>query len=155
MYQSTIKSSIGIGSLLLEGIGDTIRVSVTGDPVDEIKVARQILENSGHREARPEIISCPTCGRTVVNLIELAGEIEDRIERLKQDGRIFKPCKIAIMGCAVNGPGEAKEADLGIAGAKDKYVIFKNGKQIGAYPEKVAISVFEKELEKLTIELEN
>jgi (E)-4-hydroxy-3-methylbut-2-enyl-diphosphate synthase len=150
LYQSTIKSSIGIGSLLSEGIGDTIRVSITGEPVDEIKVARQILENTGHRKARPEIISCPTCGRTTVNLIELAGKIEDRIEKMRLNGKVFKECKIAIMGCAVNGPGEAKEADLGIAGAKDKYVIFKNGKQVGAYLENSALEVFNEELNKLT-----
>ena len=150
LFQSTVKSSIGIGTLLTEGIGDTIRVSITGDPVEEVKVARMILENTGHRKACPEIISCPTCGRTVVNLIELAEKIETQIENLKLKGKIFKPCKIAIMGCAVNGPGEAKEADLGIAGAKDKYVIFKNGIQIGASPEREAIELFEKELDKLT-----
>jgi (E)-4-hydroxy-3-methylbut-2-enyl-diphosphate synthase len=149
LQQSTIKSSIGIGGLLIEGIGDTVRVSITGDPIDEIKVAQKILENTGHRKARPEIISCPTCGRTVVNLIELAEKIEKKIEMFKQNGKVFMPCKIAIMGCAVNGPGEAKEADLGIAGARDKYVIFKNGKQIGAYSEKTAMSVFEIELAKL------
>ena len=150
-FQSAVKSSIGIGGLLAEGIGDTIRVSITGDPIDEIRVAKHILENTGHRSAKPEIIACPTCGRTQVNLIELASKIESEIETIKRSGRIFRTCKIAIMGCAVNGPGEAKEADLGIAGAKNSYVLFKSGEQIGAYPIDKAIKVFRSEMLKLLV----
>ncbi|MCF7791650.1 MAG: flavodoxin-dependent (E)-4-hydroxy-3-methylbut-2-enyl-diphosphate synthase [Victivallales bacterium] len=149
LTQSLVKSSIGIGGLLTEGIGDTIRVSITGNPLDEIKAAGQILENTGHRKARPEIISCPTCGRTAVDLITLAEKIEKKIEDIKSLGKRFTACKIAVMGCAVNGPGEAKEADLGIAGAKGRYVVFKKGTPIGAYEEEKAIELFHTELLKL------
>ncbi|MGM9571891.1 MAG: flavodoxin-dependent (E)-4-hydroxy-3-methylbut-2-enyl-diphosphate synthase [bacterium] len=121
VFSGTIKSAIGIGSLLAEGIGDTIRVSLTGSPAEEVRVAYQILKSLHLRKRGPEIISCPTCGRTQVNLIPLAEEIERRAQRLTAD------LKIAVMGCAVNGPGEAKEADIGIAGGKGEYLLFKKG----------------------------
>ena len=150
MFHSTVKSSIGIGSLLLDGIGDTIRVSVTGNPVEEIKIAKAILEATGHRLPCPEIISCPTCGRTEVDLLDLVNKVEKEIATLKANGYKFKPSKIAIMGCAVNGPGEAKEADIGIAGAKKgQFIIFKKGKVIGAYAEKEAIEKFLREIKSL------
>lgn len=121
-FQGTIKSSIGIGSLLLRGIGDTIRVSLTEDPVEEIKVAKEILKVLGIRESGIEIISCPTCGRTEIKLIELVKKVQSEFENEN------KNVKIAVMGCIVNGPGEAKEADFGVAGGKGVGVIFKKGK---------------------------
>jgi len=121
-FSGTIKSSIGIGSLLLDGIGDTIRVSLTEDPVEEIKVAKEILKVVGIRDDGAEIISCPTCGRTEIDLIGLAKKVEKEFEKLE------KKIKIAVMGCVVNGPGEAKEADYGVAGGKGVGVIFKKGK---------------------------
>ena len=120
-FQGTIKSAIGIGSLLVDGIGDTIRVSLTEDPVEEIKVAKEILKVLGLREVGVEIISCPTCGRTEIDLIGLAHKVEKEFEKLD------KKVKIAVMGCVVNGPGEAKEADYGVAGGKGVGVLFKKG----------------------------
>jgi (E)-4-hydroxy-3-methylbut-2-enyl-diphosphate synthase len=117
-----IKSSLGIGSLLLAGIGDTIRVSLTGDPVEEIFVARQILQSSGLRCFGPDIVSCPTCARCKINLFELADKVEEIV------GKIDYPLKIAVMGCPVNGPGEAREADIGISGGDNIGIIFKKGK---------------------------
>lgn len=119
-FQGTVKSSIGIGSLLIDGIGDTIRVSLTENPVEEIKVAKEILKVLGLRKG-VEIISCPTCGRTEIDLISLAKKVE------KEFGNIDKNIKIAVMGCVVNGPGEAKEADYGVAGGKGVGLIFKKG----------------------------
>lgn len=120
-FSSTVKSSIGIGALLLEGIGDTIRVTMTDDPVEEIKVAKKILEVLDLRSFGIKIIACPTCGRTEVDLIKLTQEIEKKIDH------IDKNITVAIMGCAVNGPGEAREADIGIAGGKGEYLLFKKG----------------------------
>ncbi|MBF4691765.1 flavodoxin-dependent (E)-4-hydroxy-3-methylbut-2-enyl-diphosphate synthase [Fusibacter ferrireducens] len=120
-FSSTVKSSIGIGALLLEGIGDTIRVTMTDDPVEEIQVAKKILEVLDLRSFGIKIIACPTCGRTEVDLIKLAQEVEKRVEN------IDKNMTVAIMGCAVNGPGEAREADIGIAGGKGEYLLFKKG----------------------------
>ena len=122
-YTGTIKSSIGIGSLLLDGIGDTIRVSLTTNPVDEVRAGIEILNSLGIRKSRT-IISCPGCGRTEIDLIGLTKSVE------KATAHIKKPVKIAVMGCAVNGPGEAKEADVGVAGAKNFGIIFKKGKVV-------------------------
>lgn len=127
LFRSSVKSSIGIGSLLLDGIGDTIRVSVTGSPLEEIKIAQTILEATGHRDSSPEIVSCPTCARTTTDIITLTKNIESLIDSMKASGISFSPFKIAIMGCAVNGPGEARDADIGIAGANGQFVLFKNG----------------------------
>ena len=121
-----IKSGMGIGGLLLEGIGDTLRVSLTGDPEDEVYAGYDILRAVGYAVAGPEIISCPTCGRTQYPMIEIANEVE---RRLKEEG-FKKPVKIAIMGCIVNGPGEASDADIGIAGGKDCAVLFEHGEKI-------------------------
>jgi len=122
--QGTIKSAVGIGSLLSQGIGDTIRISLTGDPVEEVLVAKEILKSLDLRQDGIEIISCPTCGRTKIDLIKM---VEIAEQKLKD---IDKPLKVAIMGCAVNGPGEAKEADIGIAGGNKEGLIFKKGEII-------------------------
>ncbi|MDI3529600.1 MAG: (E)-4-hydroxy-3-methylbut-2-enyl-diphosphate synthase [Thermoanaerobacter sp.] len=139
----TIKSAIGIGTLLYLGIGDTIRVSLTGDPVHEVRVGRQILRSLGLLKEGVEIISCPTCGRTKIDLIRLAEEVEKRTRHIK------KPLKVAVMGCAVNGPGEAKEADIGIAGGDGEGVIFKKGKVYKKVKEEELIEELTKEIEKL------
>ncbi len=125
-----IKSAIGIGSLILAGIGNTMRVSLTGNPVEEVIFAKEILESVGHRKKNIEIISCPTCGRTKISLEKIALEIEDSIKPLEEyrNKNSLKPIKVAVMGCVVNGPGEAKEADFGLAGGDGKAVIFKKGK---------------------------
>lgn len=120
-WRGTIKSSIGIGTLLAEGIGDTIRVSLTGNPVEEIKVGKEILRNFGYVKEGIEFISCPTCGRTQIDLINIAKEVEDKLSSCK------KNIKVAVMGCVVNGPGEAREADIGIAGGKGEGLIFRKG----------------------------
>lgn len=129
IFSGTIKSSVGIGTLLAEGIGDTIRVSLTGDPVEEVKVGRQILKSLGIIKEGIDIISCPTCGRTCIDLINIANEVEKKLEGMDKD------IKVAIMGCAVNGPGEAREADIGIAGGQGEALIFKKGKIIRKVPE--------------------
>jgi (E)-4-hydroxy-3-methylbut-2-enyl-diphosphate synthase len=122
--QGTVKSAVGIGSLLLDGIGDTIRVSLTGDPVLEIDVAKRILRAVGLLKDRVNVISCPTCGRCEIDLIGLAKEIETHLEKMQKD------ITVAIMGCAVNGPGEAREADVGIAGGKGSALLFRKGKVV-------------------------
>ncbi|GAB6117769.1 flavodoxin-dependent (E)-4-hydroxy-3-methylbut-2-enyl-diphosphate synthase [Thermoanaerobacter brockii subsp. lactiethylicus] len=139
----TIKSAIGIGTLLYLGIGDTIRVSLTGDPVHEVRVGRQILRSLGLLKEGVEVISCPTCGRTKIDLIKLAEEVEKRTRNIK------KPLKIAVMGCVVNGPGEAKEADIGIAGGVGEGVIFKKGKVYKKVKEEELVEELMKEIEKL------
>ena len=128
-FAGTIKSAIGIGALLAEGIGDTIRVSLTAPPRDEIRVGYEILKALGLRQRGPEIISCPTCGRCQVNLIQIARQVEEAVQHISQ------PLKIAVMGCVVNGPGEAREADLGVAGGKGVGLLFKNGEVLRKVPE--------------------
>lgn len=140
IFSGTIKSSIGIGTLLYMGIGDTIRVSLTGNPLEEVKVGKQILKSLGLSKGGVEIISCPTCGRTKIDLIELAKKVEKATANIKQD------IKVAVMGCAVNGPGEAKEADIGIAGGIGEGLIFKKGKIIKKVPEDKLFDEFIKEL---------
>ncbi len=146
--RGTVKSSVGMGILLAEGIGDTIRVSLTADPEQEVAVAWEILRALGLRSRGPEIISCPTCGRTEIDLIHLAEEV-DRFVRshpLAAD----RPVKIAVMGCVVNGPGEAREADIGLAGGRSKGVIFKKGSIIRSVEGQDALlSAFLKELDSL------
>lgn len=142
-FRGTIKSSIGIGTLLAEGIGDTIRVSLTSDPIEEIKVAKEMLKALGLREGGLEFVSCPTCGRTQIKLIEIANEVERRLEGINKD------IKVAVMGCIVNGPGEAKEADIGIAGGKGEGIIFKKGEVIKKCKEEDLIEELMKEIELL------
>lgn len=122
IYNGIIKSSVGIGALLLDGIGDTIRVSLTADPVEEIKAGKAILKACGLLKEGVEIISCPTCGRCGIDLQRIATEVEEKLRGIK------KPLKVAVMGCVVNGPGEARECDIGIAGAEGSAVLFKDGK---------------------------
>lgn len=141
LWRGTIKSSVGIGALLAEGIGDTIRVSLTSDPIEEIKVGKQILKSLGYYNEGIEFISCPTCGRTKVDLISLAHEAEERLKHCT------KNLKIAIMGCAVNGPGEAKDADFGIAAGTGEGLIFKKGKIIKKVREEELIDELINEIE--------
>lgn len=139
----TIKSSIGIGALLARGIGDTIRVSLTGDPANEIPVAIGILKALGLKEAGVDIVSCPTCGRTQIDLASLAEAVETLCQPIE------RPLKIAVMGCIVNGPGEAKEADLGIAGGKGAGIIFRKGEIVRKCHEAELLDAFKEELENL------
>lgn len=139
-FSGSIKSSIGIGTLLFNGIGDTIRVSLSDDPIKEIKVAKEILSTFGYY-TKPQIISCPTCGRTQFNMLPILKEIESFVNELNNCD-----LKIAIMGCAVNGPGEAKDADIGIAGGIGEVLLFKDGKIIRKIKEENVISEFKQEI---------
>ena len=143
LYRGTIKSSIGIGGLLSEGLGDTIRVSLTGDSVEEVKVAREILKATGHKKDGIEFVSCPTCGRTEINLIKIANEVEEALEGCK------KNIKVAVMGCVVNGPGEAREADIGVAGGKGVGVIFKKGQVVKRVKEDEIVKALLEEIDKM------
>lgn len=141
-----IKSAVGIGALLAEGIGDTIRVSLTGDPVNEVKVAYDILKALGLREYGPTLISCPTCGRTRINLEKLALEVERRL------ADITEPITVAVMGCVVNGPGEAREADVGLAGGIGEGLIFRKGVILRKVPENQLVDELFIEIEKILSE---
>lgn len=142
LFTSSVKSSIGIGSLLLRGIGDTIRVSITGNPVDEVRVGNEILKSLGLRQSGIDLVSCPTCARTKVDLVGLVSRAEKELTHM------HKNLRIAIMGCPVNGPGEAKEADLGIACSKGSGVIFKKGKVLRQVPEEQLLDALLQEIEK-------
>ena len=142
-FSGTVKSAVGIGSMLLNGIGDTIRVSLTADPLEEIRVAKKILEVLDLRDFGIKFISCPTCGRTNVDLVKIATEIEERLKDVP------KSLTLAIMGCEVNGPGEAREADLGIAGGKGEFLIFKKGLVVQKVKETEVIETLLKEMETL------
>ena len=142
-WRGTIKSSVGIGSLLNMGIGDTIRISLTSDPVEEVKVGREILKSLGLLKEGIELISCPTCGRTNIDLIQIVNQAEKRLENIK------KHITVAIMGCAVNGPGEAREADIGIAGGNGEGLIFAKGKIIKKVPEEDLLDELILQIEKL------
>jgi len=154
LRRGIIKSSVGIGAILSSGIGDTIRVSLTADPVEEVKTGIMILESIGLRAGAPEIVSCPTCGRTEIDLIKLAGRIEAEIEKIKSSGAIIGLKKIAIMGCVVNGPGEASDADLGIAGGKERGALFSKGRLVRTVQEKDLLRAFLEELRKHTFHRE-
>ena len=138
-----VKSAVGIGSLLLDGIGSTLRVSLTADPVEEIKAAKDILLACGLRRDRVEVISCPTCGRCKVDVLTLG----DKVEAMVAD--IHKPLTVAVMGCAVNGVGEGKQADIGIAGGDGEYLLFKKGVAIRKYPMEGILEVLRKEIEEM------
>ena len=141
-----VKSAVGLGTLLLEGIGDTMRVSLTDDPVNEVKTAYDILSAAGIYKDRPEIISCPTCGRTQIDLIGLVEQVNELVKN------IDKPIKIAVMGCVVNGPGEAREADIGIAGGRNEGLLFRHGEIIKKVPAKELLSELSKEIDKFILE---
>lgn len=142
-YAGTIKSAVGIGAILAMGIGDTIRVSLTGDPVEEIRAAKEILKSLGLRKFGPEFISCPTCGRTQIDLITIANEVERRCREIPKD------IKVAVMGCVVNGPGEARDADVGIAGGKGVGLLFRKGEIIRKVPEGELVDALMQEIAKL------
>ena len=143
LIAGNIKSAIGLGNILYQGIGDTIRVSLTGDPVEEIRSAKLILKSLGLRKGGVTVVSCPTCGRTQIDLIGLAGKVEKMVSDLDLD------IKVAVMGCVVNGPGEAKEADLGIAGGKGEGLLIKKGEVIAKVPEDQLLDALKTELDKI------
>lgn len=141
---AAVRSAIGIGHLLLEGIGDTIRVSVTGDPVLEVEIGREILQSLGMRSFGPTLVSCPTCGRCEIDVVKIVDEVQAAIKNVKAN------IKVAIMGCAVNGPGEAREADVGLAGGKGEGVIFRKGKILRKVKEKDFVRALMAEMKKLS-----
>jgi len=143
LFSGTIKSSVGLGILLAEGIGDTMRVSLTADPVEEVRAAYEILKSLKVRQRGVNIISCPTCGRTEIDIIGLANEVEKRLASVKE------PITVAVMGCVVNGPGEAREADVGIAGGKGVGLLFKHGEILKKFDEKELANVLVKEVEEI------
>jgi (E)-4-hydroxy-3-methylbut-2-enyl-diphosphate synthase len=142
LYSGIVKSAIGIGMLLAEGLGDTLRVSLTRDPVEEVRVGYEILKALGLRRRGPDIISCPTCGRTEIDLFDVVAQVEERVQYFKT------PIKIAIMGCVVNGPGEAREADIGIAGGRGVGILFKKGKVIRKVPEADLVEALMQEIDR-------
>ena len=143
LFSGTIKSSVGLGILLSEGIGDTMRVSLTADPVEEVRVAYEILKSLRVRQRGVNIVSCPTCGRTEIDIIGLAQEVERRLAHIKE------PITVAVMGCVVNGPGEAREADVGIAGGKGVGLLFKHGDILKKFDEKELADVLIREVEEI------
>lgn len=150
LMRGTVKSAVGLGILLHEGIGDTLRVSLTADPAEEVSVAWEILRSLGLRSRGPEIISCPTCGRTEIDLFSLAAAVEERL------AASTAPIKVAVMGCVVNGPGEAREADLGLAGGRDKGIIFRKGEVIRSVKgQEALLAAFMEELQTLLNEKES
>jgi len=142
-FSGTVKSAVGLGILLSEGIGDTMRVSLTADPVKEVKVAFEILKSLHLRQVGPELISCPTCGRCQINIMGIVDKVESGLTKIK------KPLKVAVMGCVVNGPGEAREADIGIAGGKGMGILFKHGKVVKTLKERELFSTLMREIKKL------
>ena len=140
VMSGNIKSAVGLGIILNQGIGDTIRVSLTGDPVEEIRSAKLILRTLGLRKGGIEVVSCPTCGRTKIDLISLAGQVEEMVKDIPLD------IKVAVMGCAVNGPGEAKEADIGIAGGIGEGLLIKRGEIVKKVPEQELLNTLKEEL---------
>ncbi len=143
-FSGTIKSSIGLGILLNQGIGDTMRVSLSADPIEEIKVAKEILKGFGLANNVPTLIACPTCGRCQLDLITVANQVEHFLESIKSD------IQVAVMGCAVNGPGEAREADIGIAGGKGEALLFKKGRIVRKIPENILLDELKKEILEMT-----
>lgn len=146
LFAGTVKSAAGLGVLLNKGIGNTVRISLSADPVEEVKVARELLKTFGLASNAATLISCPTCGRIEIDLIKIANEVEEYISKIKA------PIKVAVLGCAVNGPGEAREADIGIAGAKGEGLLFRHGKIIRKVPEETMVEELKKEVDKLAEE---
>ena len=141
VYSGNVKSSVGLGIILYEGIGNTIRVSLTGDPTEEIRTAKLILRTLGLRKGGIEVVSCPTCGRTKIDLIGLANEVEKMVEDIPLDD-----VRVAVMGCAVTGPGEAREADIGIAGGIGEGLLIKKGEIVKKVKEEELLDTLRKEL---------
>ena len=150
LISGNIKSALGIGIILEKGIGDTIRVSLTGDPVEEVRSAKLILRSLGLRSGGIEVVSCPTCGRTRIDLIGLAGQVEEMVRSIRLPKQTS--IKVAVMGCAVNGPGEAKEADIGIAGGNGEGLLIKKGEIIRKMPESELLGALRAELEAMVKE---
>ena len=145
-FSGTVKSSIGLGIMLREGIGDTVRVSLSDDPVKEIKVAKEILKDCNLYKKTPTLIACPTCGRTQIDLIPIAKEVEEFLQTIESD------ITVAVMGCAVNGPGEAREADIGIAGGINEGMLFKKGRTIKKVPQEKIVETLKEEILKMVNE---
>jgi (E)-4-hydroxy-3-methylbut-2-enyl-diphosphate synthase len=146
-WTGTIRSAAGIGALLAEGIGDTVRVSLAGDPVEEVRVALAILKALELARRGPDIVACPTCARTRIDVAAIATELERRLSHVKA------PLRIAVMGCAVNGPGEAREADLGVAGGRDRALLFRGGEPVAWYAKEDILQVLMREVEKMEAEM--
>jgi (E)-4-hydroxy-3-methylbut-2-enyl-diphosphate synthase len=146
LFSGTVKSAAGLGAILAQGIGSTLRISLSADPVEEVKVARELLKTFGLAANAATLISCPTCGRIEIDLISIANEIEEYISTIKA------PIKVSVLGCAVNGPGEAKEADIGIAGARGEGLLFRHGEIIRKIPEAQMVEELKKEIDKLAEE---
>lgn len=149
VYTGTIKSAVGLGILLAEGIGDTLRVSLTGHPTTEVRAGYEILKSLGLRQRGPELISCPTCGRCEIDLVEIAEEVERNLQHLTE------PIKVAIMGCVVNGPGEARQADIGIAGGRGVGVLFRHGEVVRKVPQNDLVPVLLAEIKQLIAHRKN
>ena len=148
LFSGTVKSAAGLGTLLHMGIGSTIRISLSADPVEEIKVARELLKTFGLITNAATLVSCPTCGRLDIDLFSVANEVERYIEKLKV------PIKVSVLGCAVNGPGEAKEADIGIAGARGEGMLFRHGEMIRKVPEAELVNELKREIDNIVAEYE-
>jgi len=148
LFSGTIKSSAGIGALLSMGIGNTVRISLSADPVEEVKVARELLKTFGLISNAPTLISCPTCGRLDIDLFSIVNEVEDYLQQIKA------PIKVSVLGCAVNGPGEAREADIGIAGARGEGMLFKHGQMVRKVPEAELVTELKKEIDEMVKEYE-
>ncbi|WP_155891537.1 flavodoxin-dependent (E)-4-hydroxy-3-methylbut-2-enyl-diphosphate synthase [Heyndrickxia acidiproducens] len=146
LFSGTIKSAAGIGTLLSKGIGNTLRISLSADPVEEVKVARELLKIFGLASNAPTLVSCPTCGRIEIDLISIANEVEAYLQTIKA------PIKVSVLGCAVNGPGEAREADIGIAGARGEGLLFRKGKIMRKVPEEHMVEELKKEINALVAE---
>ncbi|WP_216830023.1 flavodoxin-dependent (E)-4-hydroxy-3-methylbut-2-enyl-diphosphate synthase [Alkalihalobacterium elongatum] len=146
LFAGTIKSAAGLGAILNMGIGNTVRISLSADPVEEVKVARELLKSFGLAANAATLISCPTCGRIEIDLIKIANEVEDYISTIKA------PIKVAVLGCAVNGPGEAREADIGIAGARGEGLLFRHGEIVRKVPEEIMVEELKKEIDKIAQE---
>ncbi|MFD1772546.1 flavodoxin-dependent (E)-4-hydroxy-3-methylbut-2-enyl-diphosphate synthase [Paenibacillus rhizophilus] len=148
LFAGTVKSSAGIGALLSMGIGNTVRISLSADPVEEVRVARELLKTFGLIANAATLISCPTCGRLDIDLFSIANEVEEYISKLKV------PIKVSVLGCAVNGPGEAREADIGIAGARGEGLLFRYGEMIRKVPEADLLSELKKEIDAIVVHYE-
>ncbi|MBN9653699.1 flavodoxin-dependent (E)-4-hydroxy-3-methylbut-2-enyl-diphosphate synthase [Halobacillus litoralis] len=146
LFAGTVKSAAGLGAILSKGIGSTVRISLSADPVEEVKVAKELLKSFGLASNAATLISCPTCGRIEIDLISIANEVEEYIQTIKA------PIKVAVLGCAVNGPGEAREADIGIAGARGEGLLFRHGEIIRKVPEDIMVDELKKEVDKLAEE---